>query len=236
MGGERPTDDAGERAADLPVVDPPAEPSVAGDAAGDLSGGALPGRPAVHGVLLAAGTSSRFGDRNKLLAEVDGEPIVRRAARTLLGAALSGVTVVVGHEAAAVRDAVADLDVRVVYAPDYAEGQSRSVRTGVRAAAATGADAVLIALGDMPDVDPASVNALVAAYAAGEGTALAAAHEGTRGNPVLFDRRFFEALTDVSGDVGGRRILRSAEGAALVETGDPGVRRDVDTRADLRRR
>jgi molybdenum cofactor cytidylyltransferase len=49
----------------------------------------------------------------------------------------------------------------------------------------------------------------------------------------LFDRSHFDALADVSGDRGGREILRSGEGVALVETGDPGVRRDVDTRADL---
>lgn len=190
----------------------------------------------VHGVLLAAGTSTRFGDRNKLLAEVDGEPIVRRAARTLLDASLAGVTVVVGHEASAVREALADLPVRVVFVPDYAEGQSRSVRAGVRAAASTDPDAVVIALGDMPDVRPSTVDALVAAYEAGCGTILAAAYRGERGNPVLFDRQFFDALTDISGDVGGRKLFGTADDAALIDTDDPGVRRDIDTHADLRER
>jgi molybdenum cofactor cytidylyltransferase len=88
----------------------------------------------------------------------------------------------------------------------------------------------------MPGVDPGTVGLLVDAYRAGLGTALAAACDGRRGNPVLFDRRQFAALLAVEGDVGGRPVLAASEDAALVETGDPGVHADVDTVADLRRR
>jgi molybdenum cofactor cytidylyltransferase len=85
----------------------------------------------------------------------------------------------------------------------------------------------------MPAVEPASIEALVRVYRAGEYTAVAAAYEGRRGNPVLFDRDCFDALRAVEGDVGGRRILLEGDDSALVETGDPGVVRAVDTRADL---
>jgi molybdenum cofactor cytidylyltransferase len=88
----------------------------------------------------------------------------------------------------------------------------------------------------MPGIDPSTVALLVDAYRAGLGTALAAAHGGHRGNPVLFDRRHFEALLDVEGDVGGRPVLVGSDDAALVETDDSGVVADVDTTADLRRR
>ncbi|MFB6096430.1 MAG: NTP transferase domain-containing protein [Haloferacaceae archaeon] len=207
---------------DLPVVEAasPEEPVEAG----------------VHGVLLAAGTSSRFGAANKLLATEAGEPIVRRAARALLDSRVRSVTVVTGHEADRVRDALAGLDVRIVHASDYAAGQSRSVRRGIEAVrtAFPDADAVVVALGDMPDVSAATIDRLLAAYEAGAGSALAAAYEGVRGNPVLFDARHFDALVGVDGDVGGRGVLRSAPDAALVETGDPGVRRDVDRPGDLR--
>lgn len=216
------SDDAdGTSESTLPVVDPPT----------------LDAPPAarIHGVLLAAGTSSRFGDRNKLLASRGGEPIVRRAARTLTDSAVDSTTVVTGHEAERVRDALADLDVRFVHASDYAEGQSRSVRRGIQAVreADPDADAVVIALGDMPDVSPRTVNRLLAAYEADAGAVLAASFGGRRGNPVLFDAEHFDALADVEGDAGGRRILLSADDAALVETADPGVRRDVDRPGDL---
>jgi molybdenum cofactor cytidylyltransferase len=185
-------------------------------------------------LVLAAGTSSRFGEANKLLATVDGKPIVRHAAETLLGGDLA-VTVVLGHEHERVREALAGLDMTFVRADDYAEGQSRSLRRGIEAIQDRdhAVDAVVIALGDMPDVSPATVERLVAAYRAGVGTALASAYEGQRGNPVLFDAQHFDALTATGGDTGGRAVLLDAEDAALVETGDPGVLRDVDRPADL---
>lgn len=203
---------------DLPVVAPPFEPA---------------DRPEtrVAGVLLAAGTSARFGERNKLLAAVDGEPLVCRAARTLADAGLDSLVVVVGHEADRVRAALDGLGFAVVENPDYAAGQSTSVRAAVESLDAV--DAAVFALGDMPAVAPETVRLLVAAHRAGRGSALAAAHEGARGNPVLFDARHFPALAGVDGDVGGRDILRSGSDSALVETGDPGVRRDVDTQSDL---
>lgn len=209
---------------DLPVVTPPES-----DAAPVRTG-------AVAGVLLAAGTSSRFGDANKLLASVDGDPLVRRAARTLVEADVSSRIAVVGYEAERVRAALDGLGFDVVHNPAYDRGQATSVRTGVEALDEGASDDVagaVFALGDMPFVEPATVDALVETYRAGEGAALAAAYDGRRGNPVVFDDRYFDALADVSGDVGGREILLSGDASVLVETGDPGVCADIDTRDDL---
>ena len=198
---------------------------------GEIDGERTPA--AVHGVVLAAGTSSRYGPENKLLEPIDGEPLVRHAARALVASQVEAVTIVVGHEADRVRRTVAELPLSIRENPDYETGQSTSVREGIRAAAAAGADAAVIALGDMPDVSPTTVDTLVAGYERGAGTAIAPAYDGQRGNPVLFDHRFFDALADVSGDTGGREILRSAADATLIEVDDPGVARDVDTPADL---
>ncbi len=87
----------------------------------------------------------------------------------------------------------------------------------------------------MPTVDAATVELLVDAYRAELGTVLAAAFDGRRGNPVLFDRSHFDALLDVTGDVGGLPVLAASDDSALIETGDPGVCIDVDTATDLRR-
>jgi len=223
-GDGRSGDAGGDRAGDLPVVHPPF-----GDPGPERADAA------VAGVLLAAGRSSRFGAANKLLADLDGEPLVRHAARRLRaarGEALSTVVAVVGHEADRVRAALSGPELRTVENPDPAAGQATSVQAGVEAIRAE-ADAAVFALGDMPRVRPGSVERLVAAYRAGDGDALAAAHRGARGNPVLFDGRHFDALADVAGDVGGREILLSGTGSALVETGDPGVLIDVDTPENL---
>lgn len=187
----------------------------------------------VHGVVLAAGTSSRYGASNKLLETVGGEPLVTRAVRTVRATSVADVTVVLGHDATRVREAVADLGVDTRTNDAFEAGQSTSVATGVAAARAHDADAVLVALGDMPDVSVESIETLLETYHRGAGDALAAAYEGKRGNPVLFDRRFFDALANVEGDVGGRTILRNDPDAVAVETGDPGVLRDVDHPDDL---
>lgn len=217
---------------DLRVIEPAAFREGPDPAEGDDADGERVD-PSVHGVVLAAGPSSRYGDRNKLLASVDGAPIVRHATRTLLAADLDEVTVVVGYEADRVRAALAEESVAIVQNDRYAAGQSTSVAAGVRAASERGADAAIVALGDMPDVDVATIDLLVEAYAAEAGDAVAAAYEGQRGNPVLFDSRYFGALTEVDGDVGGRDVLLSDPDAVAVATGDPGVRYDVDRPADI---
>lgn len=208
------------------------------DATPTVDAGAIAADPAdaaVAGVVLAAGTSSRFGDRNKLLAPVDGDPLVRRATRTLVASVVDPVVVVLGHDAERVRRALDGLPVETRVNPDFAAGRASTLETGVRAvdAAERDVDAAVVGLGDMPWVSPNTVDALVAAHAAGVGAALAAARDGARGNPVLFHRRFFDALAGVSGDVGGRRVLLDADASALVDVDDPGVRRDVDRPRDV---
>lgn len=214
----------------LPIVEPPFDPTGRERSDSDT------GTTRVAGVVLAAGTSSRFGTANKLLAAADDsdEPIVRRATLTLTATRLDPVVVVLGHEADRVATAVDGLDVELVRNEAYADGQATSVRAGVQAVRdRSDVDAVLIALGDMPFVARETIEALLTAYEADVGAALAAAHDGDRGNPVLFDRRYFDALCDVEGDVGGRRLLFEGDRSACVAVDDPGVRRDVDEPDDL---
>lgn len=188
--------------------------------------------PRVLGVVLAAGESKRFGERNKLLAAVAGTPLVSHAARTLLESRVSSVIVVLGHETDAVGDALSGLDVAVVENPAYDQGMSASVRTGVGVAAEMDAAAVVFLPGDMPFVDASTVDLLVDAYRADIADAVAPIHRDQRGNPVVFDRRHFDSLRAVRGDVGGRRVLLDSDGA-LVETDDGGVVTDIDTQDDL---
>ncbi|MEF8814511.1 MAG: nucleotidyltransferase family protein [Halovenus sp.] len=186
----------------------------------------------VHGVVLAAGQSSRYGPENKLLEPLAGTPLVAHAVETAVDAAVDGVTVVVGYEADAVRAALDEFDVAFRTNEAYAAGQSTSLACGVAAARERGADAVVVLLGDMPHVATGTVDLLIAAYAGSAYDALAAAFEGKRGNPVLFDSAYFEALADVEGDVGGREILLERADAVAVETGDPGVLQDIDRPTD----
>lgn len=218
------TDRSPPRAAPKSVCEPPFEPS----------GRFRDANARVGGLLLAAGTSSRFGDRNKLLAKHDGEPIVKLAAQTLLEAALDPIVIVVGYEADRIREAISELSVETVYNEAYDSGQASSLQVGVTALRdCESLDAIVVALGDMPFVGPETIETLIEAYEKGVGDAIAAAYDGTRGNPVLFDRRFFDSLASVDGDVGGRQILLDCDAAVMVEVDDPGVLRDVDVPDDL---
>lgn len=188
--------------------------------------------PTVCAILLAAGSSTRFGSENKLLVQIDGEAIVRQAVSSLIEAEIDPIYVVVGHEAKRVESALSGFDVVFVRNPDYAQGQATSVQAGLGSVSAA-TNAALFHLSDMPAVRPESIRLIVEAYRADVADAIAAGYRGTRGNPVLFDSRYFPELNDVSEDYGGRYVLMNSDRAAIMETGGPGVTADVDEREDL---
>ena len=186
----------------------------------------------ILGVLLAAGSGSRFDDGHKLLADLDSTPVVAHAAESLFESAVDEVVAIVGHRGEAVATALEPLGIECVRNPDFGVGQSTSVRVGVAAARDRDANAVLFALGDAPCVRAKTVDALIEAYRESDAAILVPTHEGERGNPVLFDRQYFDALASASGDVGGRRLFETNP-VQNVAVDDPGIHLDVDTRSDL---
>jgi molybdenum cofactor cytidylyltransferase len=183
------------------------------------------------GALLAAGRSERFGEGNKLLQEVDGEPIVVRAARTLTEAPLEACLAVLGHEADRVAAALAGLSLRTTVNPQYKRGQATSVVRAVTWADHQEAPALLVALGDMPWVSLETHEALVARWREGHDVVVPT-YEGERGNPVIFDAALFDELATVAGDSGGRQLF-AAHDVDRIAVSDPGVRRDIDRPEDL---
>lgn len=184
----------------------------------------------VAGVVLAAGRSSRMGTTNKLLADIQGLPMVRRVAETALLAGLDPVVVVLGHDAGQVRSALEGLPVRLVENPAHAQGLSTSVGVGI-GAVADGVDGAMILLGDMPWVSVADVRALMGAFSPAEGRSICIpVAGGRRGNPVLWSARHFVSLRALQGDVGARRLLAEhPHGVCEVIVPDDGVLRDIDT-------
>ena len=187
-------------------------------------------RPRVAAVLLAAGRSTRMGEVNKLLAEVDGVPMVRRVAETVRAAALDPVIVVLGHEADAVRAALDGVPVRLVENPAYMEGMGTSVARGIEAIGDP-VEGAMVVLGDMPWIDARDLDALLDAFAADEGRGICApVVDRKRGNPVLWAARYFPELRLLDGDVGARHLLaRYEEDLVEVAVEGRGVLRDVDT-------
>ncbi len=192
---------------------------------------AVPRAPKIAAVVMAAGRSSRMAPANKLLTEVDGRLMVQRAVDTALASQAKQVVVVTGHDGDRVREALAGRKVEFVGNPDYADGLSTSMRAGLGTLAGKDFDGAVFLLGDMPQVTPAHIDRLIAAFNPIEGRSICVpTHKGKRGNPVLWSARFFDEMRAVEGDQGGRSLIRShADQVCEVEMDDDGVLVDIDT-------
>lgn len=196
------------------------------------AGGArAPRKPVIAGALLAAGASRRMGGRDKLLEPVGDEPMLRHAARALLGSRVDEAMVVLPPDCGARRATLEGLSIRIVENRVAAEGMASSIRAAI-AALPSGVDAVILALADMPEIGPAHLDALIDAFDPGSDRAIcrAVAEDGSPGHPVLFGRRFFEALAHLDGDRGARAILAENAGFLVeVPTSGMGASIDLDT-------
>lgn len=181
-------------------------------------------------VLLAAGLGSRFGAAPKLLARLDGKPLVRHAAEAALGARPRPVVAVLGAHAEAVRDALAGLDLVRVDNPDYRTGLASSLRAGLAALPATCAAAIVV-LGDMPRVTAAHLDRLAESFAGAPElpAAVVPVQAGRRGNPVLLNlRRLGPDIARLAGDRGAGPLLKGRSDVLEIP-GDPATALDVDT-------
>ena len=185
------------------------------------------------GILLAAGRGRRFdpsGVQDKLLQRLaDGDAVVVASARHLLGV-LPRVIAVVPPADRGVAAALRALGCEVTVCQEADTGMGTSLAHAV-AVSLPGAQAWVIALGDMPFVDPATIQALSDALVRGADIA-APVFEGKRGNPIGFGAVHLPALLALAGDEGARRIVRAAP-VVEVAVDDLGILRDVDTAADL---
>jgi molybdenum cofactor cytidylyltransferase len=199
--------------------------------------------PPVAGVVLAAGSSTRMG-KNKLLLDLAGETVVRRAVRTAADAGLDPVVVVLGHEAARVEAELVGLACRPVVNPDHAEGVRTSLQLGVREVAAD-AHALVVVLADMPFVTAAMIRAVVLRHR-DTGAPLVVSQYGVGSAPgappveglpvdappILYDRTLFAELLAMKGEHCAKRIVRQHRGEASIVVWAEHALRDIDVAAD----
>jgi len=158
-------------------------------------------------ILLAAGESRRMGATNKLTLPVAGEPLLRRTARTLLEAQLRELVVVVGHEEQTARELLQGLPLRVVYNPDYREGQMTSVHCGMRALQVP-CEAVVICLADLPLLTTADLHRLTDAFMHQcQTSVLVPTYRGERGNPIVLAYGHRRRILAGDRNLGCRRLI-----------------------------
>jgi molybdenum cofactor cytidylyltransferase len=184
----------------------------------------------IVGLLLAAGSATRFGSDKLQHTLPHGVAIAVQAARHL-HSAVPRVVAVVRPGSDQLADNLKRENCEIVVCPDAAEGMGASLACAVRAAGR--ADGYLVALGDMPFVRPSSISAVRDALAGG--AALAAPFwRARRGHPVGIGGEFFGELLALRGDEGAKALLAANPGRLLkIPVGDPGVIRDIDTPSDL---
>ncbi len=188
----------------------------------------------IYGLVLAAGMARRMGSTKQLLPFGD-RTILQTVVDTLSGAHLAGVAVVLGHDADAVRDSLRDRPVQFCVNDAYREGMFSSVFCGLHHLPAD-ADAVLIALGDQPQIELHVVQAVVRAYREGDRGIVIPISGGKRGHPVLIDlARYRGEILGLSGDEGLKPVMRGHPQDTLeVPVDDEGILRDLDTPEDYR--
>ncbi|MCG8068103.1 MAG: nucleotidyltransferase family protein [Candidatus Thiodiazotropha taylori] len=177
------------------------------------------------GVLLAAGSSRRFGANKLLQPMAGGEPMGVMAARHLLTAVSRGVAVVRPDDVE-LSAALSELGYRVVENQQPESGMGESLAVAVTASLDAGG--WLVALGDMPWINPQTI-AEVAERLAHGASMVAPVYKGERGHPVGFATRWGERLVELSGDRGARQLLIDyPSDLELLPVDDPGILLDVD--------
>ena len=186
----------------------------------------------IAGVILAAGSASRFGEPKQLL-NWKGKPFVRAVAETALQAGLSPVIVVTGAHNDQLKSALHNLNVEVVYNNQWESGQGSSIGTGVRHIPNECGGAIFL-LVDQPQVNTSILHALKERHAHGLYPITAPMVIDQRANPVLFDRITFPDLMTIEGDTGGRTIFHKYR-VEYLPWHDDSLLLDVDTPSQYQR-
>ncbi|MDR3443656.1 MULTISPECIES: nucleotidyltransferase family protein [unclassified Dyella] len=183
-------------------------------------------------VILAAGSSSRYGALKQLIA-IDGEPMVRRITRYVLAAGLHPVVVVVGAQSDRVTDCLSNLDVCAVSNPDWATGMGSSLATGVTTLMSQAAplQSLMVMLADQPAIKVGDLERMLATHVARPDRILACHNKGDFAPPCIFPLTYVDELMALSGSEGARVLLDGH--ASDVQSFDlPAAFQDIDTPDD----
>lgn len=183
----------------------------------------------ITGILLAAGLSKRFGEKNKLLQPLlDGTPVAIAAAQKLQRITERTLVVLQSNSSELV-DNIQSLDVEIVICPQASKGMGNSIACGVQASA----DSIgwIIALADMPFIQLQTIETVYHALRKGK-PIVAPVYQGRRGHPVGFHQQFYSILNQLQGDIGARHLLENQSIYTFV-CEDIGIHQDIDYPEDI---
>ncbi len=182
----------------------------------------------VSAIVLAAGKSSRMG-KLKQLMPLGESTILEQTLDNLLASKAAEVIVVLGYKAEEITRRLSGRPVKVVVNPIYRKGMGTSIAAGLKFVDSQ-AQAVMLVLGDQPYVDSPTIDRLIDAFGSDSKGIAIPVFKKKRGHPLIFDRKYQTSLRDLSGDVGGREIIKqNPEDVLEVPVKCEGVVIDIDT-------
>jgi len=190
------------------------------------------GKEKIVGIILAAGKANRLGKPKQIL-EWNGEPLIRHVIRKVLESNLQSYYVVTGAYRNQVVNVIKDLPIKIVNNPNWKDGQSTSVKAGIKAIPKD-TEAAIFILADQPFVDKSIINALIDAYKQTKKSIIIPTVNHQNTNPVFFARTTFPELLNLSGDIGGRKLFHSFDTLPLLWT-DEKLLFDIDSIEDYKK-
>ena len=184
-------------------------------------------------VILAAGKSSRFGKENKLLSDVDGKPLYTYTFDQMDAFGNVPKVVVTGYDEIADDAALRGMDVVINDMPE--EGISRSIRMGLKEVLDIYPDVqgVLFSVCDQPGLDASTIQRIFNEAMKHKGHIIRTVSDGVKGNPVLWDKKYFDELLNIEGDRGGKQIMERVEDKIIYVEADEKELRDIDYEKDV---
>lgn len=188
----------------------------------------------IASVVLAAGLSSRMENKNKLLENLNGSPVLHHVLNAIEDSNIVETIVVLGHESEKVESTLKGYELKSVYNALYMSGIGSSIKAGVESVSDT-MDGVVIILGDMPGLTPEILDSLMGNFDPEKGKEICVpTYKNQAGNPVLWSKRFFPELCNLKGDIGGRLLLNDfTECIVQCPVHLDTIHQDIDTQEQL---
>lgn len=192
----------------------------------------------VAGIVLAAGEAKRFGGC-KQLARLRGKPLLQWVLGAALDSNLDAVILVLGSCHRKIQSVLgtelAHPRLQIVVNPDFASGQSTSLKIGLERVR-DDYSAAMFLLADQPFITSGLINRLRTSFLRSSRRIAVPVFQGRRGNPCIFEHSLYPELGRITGDRGARELIRAHPGDVLeVQVSDPSVCRDIDVPGDLDR-
>ena len=184
----------------------------------------------IAGLILAAGGSSRMGDRNKLMMPFQGKPMLNHVVNASLNSNLTQTFVVVGHQSSKIKNLIQSDDIQCVENEQWELGMASSIVAGISQLKQF--DGFLILLGDMPLVTPELINKIIVHGSADK--IVIPIKDGLHGNPVLFGSKFRDELLTLYEDSGAKKVIQNNLSSLIkIEIQSNIIFKDYDTKESL---